>query len=136
MSKQQAKNVKVLVNSQPLAGLTDCSLNLTTAFATSEAKEDIAPIDEPLRVDWEISVSGEFGREDESKANATVVQSYLKQGAKPPITFVIGDMAKYSGKSLVTSYSETAGVEGKTTYSATFKGISKLTKGALPVNEE
>lgn len=137
MSKQLAKNVKVLLGgSSPLAGLTDCSLNLTTAFATSETKEDATPVDEPLRVDWEISISGEFGHETSTNTQAGGLKASLKQGTKTPITFVVGGLAQYSGLSLITSYSESAAVEGRTTYSATFKGIGKLTKAAVAVNEE
>ena len=137
--KQLAKNVKVLLGgSSPLAGLTDCSLNLTTAFATSETKEDATPVDEPLRVDWEISISGEFGHETSTNTNtkAGSLKTSLKQGTKTPITFVIGSLAQYSGLSLITSYSESAAVEGRTTYSASFKGIGKLSKAAaVAVNE-
>ena len=134
--KQLAKNVKVLLGgSSPIAGLTDCSFNLTTAFATSETKEDPTPVDEPLRVDWEISISGEFGHETDSKTNAGSLKASLKQGTKTPITFVIGTLAQYSGQSLITSYSESAAVEGRTTFTASFKGIGKLTKAAVAVNE-
>lgn len=135
--KQLAKNVKVLLGgSSPIAGLTDCSLNLTTAFATSETKEDATPVDEPLRVDWEISISGEFGHEVTTNTNAGSLKSSIKKGTKTPITFVIGSLAQYSGQSLITSYSESAAVEGRTTYSATFKGIGKLTKAAVAATNE
>ena len=136
MNKQLAKSVKVLLGgNSPLAGLTDCSLNLTTAFATSETKEDATPVDEPLRVDWEISISGEFGHETDVNTNAGSLKTSIKKGTKTPITFVIGNMAQYSGMTLITSYSESGAVEGRTTYSASFKGIGKLTKAAVAVNE-
>lgn len=135
--KQLAKNVRVLLGgSSPLAGLTDCSLNLTTAFATSETKEDATPVDEPLRVDWEISISGEFGHEVTANTHAGTLKDSIKKGTKTPITFVIGNMAQYSGTALITSYSESGAVEGRTTYSASFKGIGKLTKAAVAATNE
>ena len=136
MSKQLAKNVKVLIGSAPISGLTECSLSLTTVFATSETKEDSTPVDEPLRVDWELSISGEFGHEGDGSTRAGDLKTSLKQGETVPIAFVIGTLAKYSGQALITSYSENAAVEGRITFSISFKGIGKLTKAAVAATNE
>ena len=128
--KQLAKNVKVTANGKPLAGLTDCSLNLTTAFASSQTKEDPTPVDEPLRGDWEISVTGDFGREGDASVDAAALKAAIKVGTKMPVVFEIGTLASYQGTALLSSYSESAPTDGKITYQASFKGVSKLTKKA------
>lgn len=128
--KQLAKNVKVTANGKPLAGLTDCSLNLTTSFASSQTKEDPTPVDEPLRVDWEISVTGDFGREGDASVDAADLKAAIKEGTKMPVVFEIGTLASYQGNALLSSYSESAPTDGKITYQVSFKGVSKLTKKA------
>lgn len=131
MSKLLARSVKVVVGGgSPLAGLTDCSLNLTTVFASSQTKEDVTPVDEPLRVDWEISVSGEFGKETSPTAANSVAQikEAAKVGAAKLVSFEIGDIASYYGSAIVSAYSESAPVDGKITYQVTLKGVSTLNK--------
>ena len=130
MSKLLARNVKVIGGGSPLAGLTDCSLNLTTVFATSQTKGDVTPVDEPLRVDWEISVSGEFGRELIATAanSVAIIKDAAKVGRVKSVSFEIGDIASYSGSAIVSAYSESAPVEGKITYQVTLKGVSTLSK--------
>lgn len=134
MSRVLARLVQVQVGDTPLAGLTDCSLNLTTAFATSQTKEDITPVDEPLRVDWEISATGEFGREG-SNIDAGTLKGKIKTGAVDFVKFAIGDLAIYRGRAICTSYTETAPVDGKTTYSVTYRGVSLLNKYVEPEPE-
>jgi predicted secreted protein len=128
MSKQLARGVIVNYGGSALQGLTDCSLNLTTAFASSQTKEDITPVDEPLRVDWEISVSGEYGREATAMVGAHAMKTNSKAGTIKDVSFIIGDLATYSGNCIISSFSESAPVDGKITYSATLKGVSSLTK--------
>lgn len=131
MSKLLARNVRVTVGGgSPLAGLTDCALTLTTVFATSRTKEDVTSVDEPLRVDWEISVSGEYGKESSPTASNSVMQvkESAKNGAAKLVSFSIGDLANYYGSAVVSAYSESAPVDGKITYQATLKGVSTLIK--------
>lgn len=133
--KLLARNVTVERGNLTLPGLTDCSLNLTTVFATSQTKADITPIDEPLRVDWEISVTGEFGREESTSIYQDVIKTQLKTGVVSLTTFKIGDLATYQGKALVTAYSENAPEGGKITYTATFRGVNLLTKKVATTSE-
>lgn len=128
MSRQLARGVTVSYGGNALPGLTDCSLNLTTAFATSQTKEDVTPIDEPLRVDWEVSVSGEYGREATAVTGAHAMKTNSKSGIVKPVVFTIGELAAYGGQCIVTSFNENAPVDGKITYQATLKGVSTLTK--------
>lgn len=126
MSKQLARGVVVEYDSAVLQGLTDCSLNLTTAFASSQTKEDVTPVDEPLRVDWEVSVSGEYGREASALVGAHALKTNSKAGTVKDVSFVIGDFAEYAGTCIVSSFSESAPVDGKVTYQAALKGVSSL----------
>jgi hypothetical protein len=128
MSKQLARGVVVEYDSAALRGLTDCSLNLTTAFASSQTKEDVTPVDEPLRVDWEVSVSGEYGREASALEGAHALKTNSKAGTVKGVSFIIGDFAEYFGECIVSSFSESAPVDGKVTYQATLKGVSSLTR--------
>lgn len=128
MSKQLARGVVVNYDGKPLPGLTDCSLNLTTAFASSQTKEDITPVDEPLRVDWEISVSGEYGREATAMVGAHNFKTHSKVGTIKSVSFAIGDLATYEGNCIISSFSESAPTDGKITYQATLRGVTSLTK--------
>lgn len=126
--KQLARNVRLTYDGKELPGVTDCGLSLTTVFASSQAKEDPTPVDEPLRVDWEISVSAEFGREATSLIGGHAIKRNSLIGAVKPVEYVIGDYATYTGNVMITSFSESAPVEGKLTYTATLKGVSTLTR--------
>lgn len=134
--KQLASGVTVEVAAKALAGLTQCDLSLSTVFATSQTKEDKNPKDDAERVDWEVSVQGEFGRETADNMTAGDVKNNIKQGTKAEVVYKIGEMASYKGVALVTSYTETKPVDGKITYSATFKGSSKLEKVAVEPEPE
>lgn len=131
--KQLARLVTTKVGGKDVAGLTDCGLNLTTEFATSQTKEDVTPVDEAMRVAWEISISGELGHEDTSKADISTMKSAVKAGTKLQVQYVIGSLASYSGTAIISSYQETMPTDGKVTYSATLTGVSSLTKGAASV---
>lgn len=134
--KQLASGVTVKAGGKPLAGLTQCDLSLTTVFASSQTKEDKGPQDEAERVDWELSVQGEFGRESASSVSGGDVRGMLVQGSRVSAEYVIGELASYQGFALVSSYSQSEPVEGKITYSATLKGVGKLVKFVKPVSEE
>lgn len=126
MSKQLAREVFVRINDESIPGLTDCSLNLTTVFASSQTKADKGPVDEPLRVDWEVSVSGEY--ETGGGAGAmTTLKAGSTNGGEVNVDYVIGDVAEYTGKCLVSAYNESAPEAGKVTFQAALKGVSLLT---------
>lgn len=131
MSKLLAKDVTVEAGALTFAGLTDCSLNASTTFAQSRVKSDKVTQNKPERVTWEISISGEFGRET---VNAQVpsdhagVAALLTIGSITKVTFKVGALASYTGDALVTAYNVDEPVNGTITYSATFKGVGKLSK--------
>lgn len=126
--KVTAKNVTIKVGGKKIAGATDASLNLTTAFATSQTKEDEGEVSVPERVDWTMDSSSIVGEEAESDATLLTFRDAAKVGTKLAVTFQIGTMATYSGTAMVTSYSESAPVEGRPTYQASLKGVSLLTR--------
>lgn len=126
MSKQLAREVFVRIDEESIPGLTDCSLNLTTVFASSQTKADRGPVDEPLRVDWEVSVSGECETDGGDGAVATLKWGSTN-GKQVKVDYVVGDVAEYTGKCLVSSYNESAPEAGKVTFQATLKGVSILT---------
>jgi hypothetical protein len=126
MSKVLAREVYVQVGDAYVAGQTDCGINVTTVFDTSQTKADNAPVDTPSYLDWEITVSGELGKEGTGDVTIGQMQGYVKNGTKVSVLYVIGAMGAYGGEAILTSYQLTAPVEGKTTYSATFKGVSAL----------
>lgn len=117
-----------MIDGTKIPGLTDCSLNLTTAFASSQTKADRSPVDEPLRVDWEVSVSGEY---ETDEGTATLTTKLLKasstNGGQHKVDYVVGDVAEYTGTCLVSSYNESAPEAGRVTFQATLKGVSQLT---------
>lgn len=126
--KVTAKNVKITVGGKKVAGATDASLSLTTAFATSQTKEDDGEVAVPERVDWTLDSSSIMGEEGEGDATLLTFRDAAKVGTRLAVTFQIGSMATYSGTAMVTSYSESAPVDGRPTYTASLKGVSSLTK--------
>lgn len=126
--KVTAKKVQILVNGKKIAGATDASLNLTTAFATSQTKEDEGEVSVPERVDWTLDSSSIMGEESAENTSLLTFRDAAKAGTRMAVSFQIGAMATYSGTVMVTSYSETAPVDGRPTYTASLKGVSSLNK--------
>lgn len=137
MSKVLGRDVFVRVGADAIAGQTDCSLNMSTNFATSQTKFDSTPVNEPLYVDWDMQVSGEVGREDAGGVTIGELKTAAKAGSRLSVAFEVGSMAAFSGTAIVSSYNESAPVEGKITYSVTLKGVSALSLdgAAVTVNE-
>lgn len=138
MSKVSARNVTVEVDGKVPYGLTDCQLQLTTVFESSQTKEDIAPVDEPMRVDWTITMTCNFGREDATENTVGTALDFKvasKTGEKRKVAFRVHDPDSspdflYGGDALVSSYQEDAPVDGKLTYTVTFKGVSEFSRPA------
>lgn len=124
--KVLAKNVKIMVGGKKIAGATDASLNLTTAFATSQTKEDDGEVAVPERVDWTLDSSSIVGEEGDDNVTLFTFRDAAKVGTKFDIEFLLG-AATFAGKAMVTSYSEAAPVEGRPTYQVSLKGVSDLT---------
>lgn len=118
------------------AGLTDCNLSLTLELASSQTKNDKSPVDEPIRVTWEVSISGVTGRENTGDMTIEDFKAAAKAGTKLAVEYIIGELAKYVGEAMVSSYNESAPVGDKITYSVTLRGTSVLTKGAVAVATE
>lgn len=127
--KVTAKKVTIKVGGKKIAGATDASLNLTTAFATSQTKEDEGEVAVPERVDWTLDSSSIMGEEGADDVTLLTFRDAAKAGTKLAVSFQIGSMATYSGTAMVTSYSESAPVDGRPTYTASLKGVSSLIKG-------
>lgn len=127
--KVTAKNVTIKVDGKKIAGATDASLNLTTAFSTSQTKEDEGEVSVPERVDWTMDSSSIVGEESEGDATLLTFRDAAKAGTKLSVTFQIGTMATYSGTVMVTSYSENAPTDGRPTFQASLKGVSLIIKG-------
>ena len=134
MSKLSARDVTVKVNGNVPAGLTDCTIELRTVFETSQTKFDPMPVDEPSYIDWSINISGEFGRETQGAVDAKTLKDASKAGDKVTASFNIhnpnsspSDLT-YEGQAIVSSYQESAPVDGKVTYSATLKAAGELTR--------
>ena len=126
--KVTAKNVTITVGGKKIAGATDASLSLTTAFATSQTKEDEGEVAVPERVDWTLDSSSIMGEVDGVEARLATFRDAAKGGTHLSVEFKIGTLATYMGDVMVTSYSETAPTEGRPTYQASMKGISLLLK--------
>lgn len=124
--KVLAKNVKLMVGGKKIAGATDASLNLTTAFATSQTKEDDGEVAVPERVDWTLDSSSIVGEEGTDDVTLLQFRNAAKVGTKLEVSFQIGSMATFSGTAMVTSYSEAAPVDGRPTYQVSLKGVSSL----------
>ncbi len=136
MSKVLARTVTAMVGGSYPAGLTDCGLNLTLETASSQTKDDKSPVDEPIRVTWEVSLSGVTGRENTGDMTIEDFKAAAKAGTKLAVEYIIGTLAKYSGEAMVSAYNENAPVGDKITYSVTLRGTSALTKGAAAVAVE
>jgi predicted secreted protein len=127
--KVTAKNVQIKVGGKKIAGATDASLSLTTAFATSQTKEDVGEVSVAERVDWTLDSSAIFGEEGTDNATLLTFRDAAQTGTRLEVSFHIGSMATYSGTAMVSSYTETAPVDGRPTYQANLKGVSSLIKG-------
>lgn len=128
MSKLLSRHVTATVDGSFPAGLTDCNLSLTLELASSQTKKDKSPVDEPIRVTWEVTLSGVTGRENAGDVSIGSFKTAAKAGAKLAVEYFIGSLAKYVGKAMVSSYNESAPVGDKITYSVTLRGVSALTK--------
>lgn len=136
MSKLLSRHVTAMVGGSYPAGLTDCNLSLTLELASSQTKDDKSPVDEPIRVTWEVSISGVTGRENTGDMTIEDFKAAAKAGTKLAVEYIIGKLAKYGGEAMVSSYNESAPVGDKITYSVTLRGTSALTKGAVAVATE
>lgn len=136
MSKLLSRHVTATVDGRYPAGLTDCNLSLTLELASSQTKKDKSPVDEPIRVTWEVTLSGVTGRENAGDVSIGSFKTAAKAGAKLAVEYIIGSLAKYVGEAMVSSYNESAPVGDKITYSVTLRGVSALTKGAVAVATE
>jgi hypothetical protein len=126
--KVLAKNVIIKIGDKKIAGATDASLNLTTVFATSQTKEDEGEVSVPERVDWTVDSSAIQGELTDDTEGLTTFRDAARAGTKLAVSFKIGEMATYFGVAIVTSYTETAPVEGRPTYQASMKGFGKLNR--------
>lgn len=126
--KQLARLVTVKVGGKEVAGLKQCDLNPTTKIITSQVKADNGPKDEAVAVDWTVTISGEVGRESEGAVSIAELGAMAKGGDKPVVDYVIGDLASYGGNALVSAFSLDGSTEDIIKYSATFTGVSKLSK--------
>lgn len=124
-----AKNVTIKVGGKNIAGATDASLGLTTIFNTSQTKADAGEVAVPDHVEWTLDSSSIMGEESTGEADLLTFRDAAKVGTKLAVSFQIGSMATYSGTAMVTSYSESAPVDGRPTYQASLKGVSTLVKG-------
>lgn len=128
MSKVLARDVVIKVDGKKVAGATDCSINLTTVFATSQTKEDKREKRVPERVDWTSDSSSIVGEEVTGSTTILELRNAATKGTPLDFEFSIGSLATYEGKVLITSYTETDPVDGRPTAQASFKGVSHLTK--------
>lgn len=128
MSKILARNVEILLDGKKVAGATDCSINLTTIFATSQTKEDKREKKTPERVDWTSDSTSIVGEEVTGSKTIAELEDASKTGVELDFEFSIGTLATYTGKVMLTSYTATAPVEGRPTAQVSLKGTSKLTK--------
>lgn len=126
--KQLARLVTVKVGGKEVAGLKQCDFNPTTKIITSQVKADNGPKDEAVAVDWTVTISGEVGRESDGAVGIAELDAMAKGGDKPVVDYVIGDLASYGGNALVSAFSLDGSTEDIIKYSATFTGVSKLTK--------
>ena len=136
MSKVLARTVTALVGGSYPAGLTDCNLSLNLVMASSQTKDDKAPVDEPIRVTGEVSLSGVTGRETTGDMTIEDFKAAAKVGTKFTVEYIIGTLANYGGEAMISSYNESAPVEDKITYSVTLRSTSAITKGAAAVATE
>lgn len=136
MSKVLARTVTALVGGSYPAGLTDCNLSLNLEMASSQTKDDKSPVDEPIRVTGEVSLSGVTGRESTGDMTIEDFKAAAKVGTKLAVEYIIGTLAKYGGEAMISSYNESAPADDKITYSVTLRSTSAITKGAAAVATE
>lgn len=124
--KELAKNVTISVGGRLIAGGTDASLNLTTVFDTYRVKSDRREKRSASHVEWNIESQSVFGEEGNGLTGIDELALYAQKGTALLVEYKLGDLATFKGSAIISSYKETAPVEGRPTCSCTFRGVSNL----------
>lgn len=129
MSKIKAKDVEIKLGGSKIAGLTDCSIDITTVTDDTRTKESAAgPCHEFDRIDWSASGSGEVGKEGTGQKTIADLRDAAIAGTVLEVQFAVSNSVKLKGNALISGLTITAPVEGKATYSITFQAVGPITK--------